>query len=68
MIRPFMKLRVAPQSDRATVFPLNIDQAKMRINYLKIIEKIEVHHLVTIDRDGKAHAFRYKIEQDLVVF
>ena len=61
MIRPFMKLRVAPQSDRATVFPLNIDRAKMRINRSKTIEKIEVHHLVTIDRDGKASVSNYKL-------
>ncbi|MDJ0568126.1 MAG: neutral/alkaline non-lysosomal ceramidase N-terminal domain-containing protein [Pleurocapsa sp. MO_192.B19] len=69
MIMPFIKLQVAQQSDWATprlrdrvmVFPPNVEEAKMRLNNLKIIENIRVHNLVTIDQDGKASVSDYEL-------
>ncbi len=61
MIIPFVKLQVTPQSDRAIVFPLNVNEAKMRIDRFKMIENIKVHNLVTIDRDGKGSVSDYQV-------
>ena len=60
MLIPFVKLQVAPESDRAIIFPSNVDEAKMRINHLKMIENIKVHNLVTIDCNGKASISDYE--------
>ena len=58
---PFVKLQVARQSDRALIFPPNIDEAKLRIDGSKVVENIKIHNLVTIIQNGDGLVSDYKL-------
>ena len=58
---PFVKLRVARQSDRALVFPPNVDEAKLYINDSKMVENIRIHNLITITQQGHCLVSDYEL-------
>ena len=60
-IFPFVKLQVTPQSDRALIFPPNVDEAKLQINDSKMVENIRIHNLVTITQNGNGLVSDYQL-------
>ena len=62
---PFVKLQVARQSDRALIFPPNIDEAKLRIDGSKVVENIKIHNLVTIIQNGDGLVSDYKLPSEI---
>lgn len=60
-IFPFVRLQVTPQSDRALVFPPNVDEAKLQIDDSEMVENIRIHNLVTITQHGNGLVSDYQL-------